>query len=75
MKVSRKIQYNINVYLAIKIIQTKLIRIKKNRFKNPFKFSSNDINKFILLLIKGVYPSEYMGEWEKFNKTLLPETS
>ena len=28
----------------------------KNRFKNIFKFSNNDINKFILLLRKGVYP-------------------
>ena len=28
----------------------------KKRFKNTFKFSDNDINKFILLLRKGVYP-------------------
>ena len=28
----------------------------KIRFKNTFKFSSNDINKFILLLRKVVYP-------------------
>ena len=27
----------------------------KNWFKNTFKFSDNDINKFILLLGKGVY--------------------
>ena len=27
----------------------------KKRFKNTFKFSNNDINKFILLLRKGVY--------------------
>ena len=26
-----------------------------------------------MLLRKGVYPYEYMDEWEKFNKTLLPE--
>ena len=25
-----------------------------------------------MLLIKGVYPSEYMDEWEKFNETKLP---
>ena len=44
----------------------------KKRFKNTFKFSNNDINKF-LLLRKSVYPYEYMDEWEKFNETTLPE--
>ena len=28
----------------------------KKGFKSKFKFSNNDINKFILLLRKGVYP-------------------
>ena len=37
------------------------------------KISNNDINKFILLLRKGVYPFEYMDDWEKFNETTLPE--
>ena len=36
-------------------------------------FSSNYINKFILLLRKGVYPYEYMDDWEKFNETTLPK--
>ena len=45
----------------------------KKRFKNTFEFSNNDINKFILLLRKGVYPYEYMDDWEKFNETTLPE--
>ena len=45
----------------------------KNRFKNTFKFSNNDINKFVLLLTKGVYPYEYMDDWEKFNETTSPE--
>ena len=26
-----------------------------------------------MLLRKGVHPNEYMDEWEKFNKTSLPE--
>ena len=26
-----------------------------------------------MLLQKGVYPYEYMDDWEKFNETLLPE--
>ena len=43
----------------------------KKRFKNTFKSSNNDINKFILLLRIGVYLYEYMDEWEKFNETLL----
>ena len=45
----------------------------KKRSKNTFKFSDNEINKFILLLRKGVYPYEYMDDWEKFNKTTLSE--
>ena len=38
-----------------------------------FKFFNNDINKFILLLRKAVYPYEYMDDLEKFNETTLPE--
>ena len=34
----------------------------RKRFKNTFKFSNKDINKFILLLRKGVYPYEYIGD-------------
>ena len=41
--------------------------------KNTFKFSNNDINKFVLLLRKGVYPYQYMDEWEKFTETTLLE--
>ena len=41
----------------------------KKQFKKTFKFSNNDINKFILLLRKGVYTYEYMDDWEKFNET------
>ena len=35
-------------------------------------FRNNDLNKFILLLRKGVYPYEYMDNWERFNETSLP---
>ena len=45
----------------------------KKKFINTFNFSNNNINKFILLLRKGVYPDEYMDDWEKFNETTLPE--
>ena len=42
------------------------------KFKNTCSFGNNDLNKFILLLRKGVYPYEYMDTWEKFNETSLP---
>ena len=45
----------------------------KKKLKNTFKFSNSDINKFILLLKKSVYPHEYMDNWEKFNETTLSE--
>ena len=34
--------------------------------------SSEPINKFVLLLRKGVYPYEYMDAWERFNEISLP---
>ena len=43
-----------------------------NRFSSTYEFCNEDINKFILLLRKGVYPYEYMDAWERFNETLLP---
>ena len=40
---------------------------------NTYKFSNHDNKKIILLLRKGVYPYQYMDDWEKFNATSLPE--
>ena len=37
-----------------------------------YSFCNNDLNKFVLLLRKGVYPYEYMDNWERFNETSLP---
>ena len=43
------------------------------RFANTYEFCNGDINKFILLLRKRVYPYEYMDSWERFNETSLPD--
>ena len=45
----------------------------KKWFKNIFKFSNNDINKFVLLLRKSVYPYENTNESKKFDETALPK--
>ena len=42
------------------------------RFANTYKFCDNDLNKFIMLLRKRVYPYEYIDEWDKFNEKVLP---
>ena len=38
------------------------------RFANTYKFCDNDLDKFIMLLREGVYPYEYIDEWDKFNE-------
>ena len=44
-----------------------------NKFSSVYYFCKGDINEFILLLRKGVYPDEYMDSWNRFNKTSLPD--
>ena len=43
------------------------------RFVHTYKFCNGDLNIFILLLRKDVYPYEYMDSWERFNETSLPD--
>ena len=42
------------------------------KFPNTYKFCNGDLNKFVLLLRKGIYPYEYIDGWEKFNDKSLP---
>ena len=43
------------------------------RFANIYEFCNGDLNKFTLLLRKGVYPYDYMDNWERFDETSLPD--
>ena len=43
------------------------------RFANIYEFCNGDLNKFILLLRKGVYPYKYMDSWQKLDETSLPD--
>ena len=42
-------------------------------FTNIYEFCNGHINKFILLLRKGVYPYEFMDSWKTFDETSLPD--
>ena len=59
--------FNCNIYYKKKF-NKELIK----KFKNTYSFCNNDLNKFVLLLRKGVYPYEYMDSWERFSETSLP---
>ena len=67
-----------NEKLILKCFNCELYYKKKfnkeiiKRFASTYEFCNKDLNKFILLLRKGVYPYEYMDNWERFNETLLP---
>ena len=44
-----------------------------NKFSSVYDFCKGDINKFVLLLRKAVYPYECMDNWNRFNETSLPD--
>ena len=46
---------------------------KRIKFSSIYQFCDGDLNKFVLLLRKGVYPYEYMDSWERFDETSLPD--
>ena len=48
------------------------INLLKEKFPSIHQFCDGDLNVFILVLGKGVYPYEYMDSWERFNETTLP---
>ena len=51
---------------------TKPINGLIEKFPRVYQFCDGDLNKFVLLLRKGVYPFEYMDTWEKIDETSVP---
>ena len=43
------------------------------RIANTYEFYNGDLNKFILLLRKDVYPYEYIDSWQRFDEASLPD--
>ena len=62
-----------NCLYCNKNYQKKFDESLRKGFVNTYNFSNYDINKFIVLLGKDVYPYEYMDDSEKFNEISLPE--
>ena len=52
-----------------KISQAALIE----KFPNTYQLCNKDLNKFALLLRKGVYPYECMDSWKRFKEESLPD--
>ena len=51
---------------------TKRIDRAIKNFPITYQFCKGSLNKFVLLLRKGVYPCEYMDSWENFDEALIP---
>ena len=59
-------------YTECKGTSTKPINGLLETFPSVYQFCDCDLNKFVLLLRKCVYPYEYMDNWERFNELSLP---
>ena len=51
---------------------TKLAKESIKNFPTLYKFCNGDLNKFFLLLRKGIYPYEYIDSWEEFDENTIP---
>ena len=74
----KEIKYKIRIRDSYRFMQgsnlvDNLSELKINKIDNynTYQLSDNDINKFKLLLRKGIYLYEYMDSWKRFNETEL----
>ena len=51
---------------------TKLTNEPIKNFPTLYKFGNGDLNKFFLLLRKGIYPYEYMDSRKRFDENTIP---
>ena len=51
---------------------TKVANGSIKNFPTLYKFCSGDLNRFFLLLRKGIYPYEYIHSWERFDENTIP---
>ena len=51
---------------------TKVANESIKNFPTLYKFCNGDLNKFFLLLRKGIYPYEYIDSWERLDENTIP---
>ena len=51
---------------------TKVVNESIKIFPALHKLCNGDLNKFFLLLRKGIYPYEYIDSWERFDENTIP---
>ena len=51
---------------------TKLTNESIKNFPTLYKFCNVDLNKFFVLLRKGIYPYKYTDNWERFDENTIP---
>ena len=84
MHIDKKEQENkfiVNMRSMISSLTPSLNKISKINKKishvalieNTYQLCNKDLNKFALLLRKGVYPYEYMDSWKRFKEESLPD--
>ena len=71
--VDNLLEINTKEYENSFINKKQLYNLLIEKFYNTYQLSNKDINKFALLLRKGVYPYEYMDSWKRFNELMLLE--
>ena len=61
----------LNALIAMLIKEKKINKDLIKKLKNAYSFCNNDIDNFVSLLRKGVYPYEYVDNWERFSEISL----
>ena len=51
---------------------TKLANESIKNLPTLYKFCNGDLNKFFLLLRRGIYPYDHMDSWERFDENTIP---
>ena len=66
------LQYHVLLIIYQRLIKKLSLIELCEKFPNRYHLCNKDLNKFALLIRKGVYPCEYMDNWKRLNEKSLP---